>query len=391
MSKRTTRQGGRRISRRRKKVLLCVTGGRPQGVTRAIWGLARSDVPWLPDEVVVVTTRKGERRIIEHLFEGSQFARLCRALGVAGIDLRPENVRVITGAAGQPLEDIASADDERAAGDFIIDQVARLTDVGGSELRVALTGERHLIGFFAGHALSLLGRRQDRLVHVRVPAPAHRDPGFFFPRSGGEGPVSVTDVPFVRVDRLVSMRLLARHVDYATMCTAFEDRAHLEVRNAFRGIVFRFSRAFDIPCDSSHNVRPPRFEPRAAALYAYYALRARQRLPYISDAELLADPTYLLELYDACLLGGSSKSLDPKWRAQLTRDALISARSRIGRTLKTLIKDGSKYQSYRVHTCRQKRSYGLDLARDQIRFRDWSPLLDTTDRIGGPIGRAGRQ
>lgn len=384
MDQASTSVSNRGRARRRKRTLLCITGGRPQGITQAIYALSQMVQPWLPDEIVVVTTRRGRDAIVRCLFDNGVFEDLCRDAGLQGVDFSADKIRLIRGSRGRgmPLDDILTPDHDRAAGDFVLDEVARLTEDPDRELRVSLAGERYLIGFYAGHALSLLGRRQDRLMHVQVDESRHRDEAFFYPGAGGKdkhAEVAITDVPFMRVERLVSMRLLAKHADYATMCTAFEDRAHLQVRNAFRGMVFTFSRAFDIPCDSSHRVQRPRFEPRAAALYAYYAWRAHNSLPFVSDEELLSDPTPLLQMYDICLLGGTTKSFDAKWRKRLSRDSLMSARSRIGRALKTLIKDGAKYQAYRVHTCRDDRSYGLDLGAEQICFRDFALEADSRD------------
>src|SRR5262249_49174766 len=48
-------------------------------------------------------------------------------------------------------------------------------------LHVSLAGGRKTMGFLLGYALSLFGRRQDRLSHVLVDEPFERHSDFFYP------------------------------------------------------------------------------------------------------------------------------------------------------------------------------------------------------------------
>jgi len=216
-----------------RRILLCVSGLTPQVVTETVFALAAGR-QWVPDEVHVVTTTEGAQRARLLLLseQPGWFRRLCKDQGLPSIHFEPEGVHVLQSADGQPLEDVRTAQDNIAAADAIINLVRRFTAIDGSELHVSLAGGRKTLGFFAGYALSLLGRDQDRLSHVLVSEPFEGSPDFFYPtpyeRVIEVGPidrrrpvdcrdarVTLADIPFVRLRHGIDRRLLEGRIGFA--------------------------------------------------------------------------------------------------------------------------------------------------------------------------------
>ena len=204
-----------------RRILVCVTGLTPQVVTETVYALVTRQPPWIPTHVHVLTTITGARHARSLLLPDGQghFSRLCDDYGLTGIGFDESCIHVLADASGQPLDDIRSPDDNMAMADAIVARIAVLAADADSQLHVSLAGGRKSMGFFAGYALSLYGRPQDRLSHVLVSSGFETNPDFFYPPpvprtlTGRDGePLSTADarvdlaeIPFVRLrDRLPS-------------------------------------------------------------------------------------------------------------------------------------------------------------------------------------------
>jgi hypothetical protein len=88
---------------------------------------------------------------------------------------------VLHDRSGAPLPDIRTIEDNEAAADAITEHIRELTQSDDSALHVSIAGGRKTLGFFVGYALSLYGRRQDRLSHVLVTQPYESHPDFYYP------------------------------------------------------------------------------------------------------------------------------------------------------------------------------------------------------------------
>jgi len=162
-----------------RRILLAVTGLSPQIVTETLYALAcRSETPWVPHEVHLITTATGRREAELNLLadqkprgEPGWFHRLRDDYSLPPICFDTDCIHVLGDAAGTALDDIRTpADNERAA-DFITEIVRQLTGDEHSELHVSIAGGRKTMGYYLGYALSLFGRAQDRLSHVLVSEP----------------------------------------------------------------------------------------------------------------------------------------------------------------------------------------------------------------------------
>ncbi len=211
-----------------RRILLAVTGLAPQVVTETVYALTQQRTPlFIPTEMHLVTTVKGANRARLTLLsdEPGWFHRLRRDYHLPDIQFDEKHIHVLRDAEGRPLEDIRTPEDNEKAANFITDQVRRLTADRNSALHVSIAGGRKTMGFYAGYALSLFGRPQDRLSHVLVSPRFETNQNFYYvtPRSyviytnppesepldAKDAEITLADIPFVRLRQGLPERLLA--------------------------------------------------------------------------------------------------------------------------------------------------------------------------------------
>ena len=197
------------------RILLLVTGLTPQVVTETLFALMREGSESLPHEIRILTTSEGAERARLALLSDQPgwFDRFLKDFRLAPITLTAENIVVLHDGCGVPLADIRSAADNAAAADQVAEAVRQLTQNDDTSLHVSLAGGRKSMGFFAGYALSLWGRPQDRLSHVLVSEPFEQSWDFFYPTpyeriietrdrklaDCANAEVTLADIPFVRL------------------------------------------------------------------------------------------------------------------------------------------------------------------------------------------------
>lgn len=199
-----------------RRVLLAVAGMSPQVITETLYGLGHAPRPFYPTEVVVVTTGSGRQRILLELLgeEHGWFRRLYTEYPAMRVPrFSAKDVRVIATPSGE-LDDIRGEDEHALAADMIADCVREFTADDECALHVSMAGGRKTMGYFAGAALSLYGRAQDRLSHVLVSEAFESHPQFFYPApkqrviyhtrdqrplDSQDARVTLADIPFVRL------------------------------------------------------------------------------------------------------------------------------------------------------------------------------------------------
>lgn len=291
-----------------RRILLAVTGLTPQVVTETLYALAVEAAElWLPTEIHLVSTAEGAQRAKLSLLDSAtgQFHALCRDYGLAEIAFPPENIHTIVDAAGQPLTDIRTPEDNTLAADCLLGHVRRLCADDATALHVSIAGGRKSMGFFVGYALSLFGRAQDRLSHVLVSEPFESLTDFYYPpktprvlhtRDGR--PVHTTDarvmlaeIPFVRLREGLPKEALNHTAPFASLVAA--------AQQGIGQIRLRFDLATRTAwCGETPVKLPP-------ALLAWYAWLARQEQP-VGHRE--ADTHGYLETY-ARIVGPAHPSL----------------------------------------------------------------------------------
>lgn len=276
-----------------RRVLVCITGLSPQVVTETVYALARQAEPWIPTEVHVLTTVIGAKQARLSLLapDQNQFGLLVRDYALEAIRFDDAHIHVLEDAQGRPLEDIRTQTDNMAMADAILHRIAQFAMDDDCALHVSLAGGRKSMGFFAGYALSLCGRPQDRLSHVLVSPEFESHREFFFPPreprvlishnqervSTADAVVELADIPFVRLrDRAPSAL-----IEGGRFIEVVEAAQRLTVSPTLRVIAAERT----IECAGETIVLPPmRF-----AVYAWHALRTLEQ----------AEPAVVLSDFDA--------------------------------------------------------------------------------------------
>ena len=215
-----------RVNAKPTRILVCMTGTSPQVVTETLYALALREDPFVPDRLVIMSTADGATHARKTLLDPKtgQIFRLCRDYK---IPLSPKDVTLVClqGRNGGPLPDIRTAEENEDAADGILGTIRDLTRDPHTHIHVSLSGGRKTMGFYAGYALSLFGREQDRVSHVLVAPPFEYLPDFFYPTKkrgqlvitlpngetvdACEAQVTLAEIPVVRLRQALPPALLS--------------------------------------------------------------------------------------------------------------------------------------------------------------------------------------
>lgn len=202
-----------------KNVLFLVTGMTPAIITETIWALAcdpalNDSEHWIPDEVRVLSTEHGLNQIKSKLLDSGVFEQFKTDYPViAHLSFNAGHLHPIKNAEGEALSDLKTPEDNEFAADAINEHIAQLAKDEQIALHVSIAGGRKTMGFYAGYALSIHGRAQDRMSHVLVDERFETIGDFFYPtpverfvldRNGhswdaSKAKVWLAQIPFVRM------------------------------------------------------------------------------------------------------------------------------------------------------------------------------------------------
>lgn len=214
-----------------KRVLVAVTGVSPAILTETVWALAQQDTPWLPDQIISVTTRTGRKAIEDLLITGEGWVSLASALAQQGLDVEgrlafgaSDSIRVI-GDGTRDFDDLYTPEESGAAADFLLGVLRQYTEQPGTEIVASIAGGRKTMSALMMSCMSLLGRTQDRVFHILADDVFIRDnPGFLFPRNKREqkaAKVHLCEIPFVRVRGWYEKEYAAVPPSYMTLVNRF--------------------------------------------------------------------------------------------------------------------------------------------------------------------------
>ncbi|WP_310461262.1 CRISPR-associated ring nuclease Csm6 [Sphaerotilus sp.] len=227
-----------------RRVLLTVSGLSPQIITETLYALAVGELAeqrFLPTEIVALTTSEGARRIQLALLSESPggLHQLIRDYALPPVLFGEAQIHAVCDAQGTPLADIRSDHDNACMADAITSLVRDLTADPDCALHVSIAGGRKTMGYYAGYALSLFGRAQDRLSHVLVSAPFESSFEFYYPTpypkviqvEGGRSladaataVVSLAQIPFVRLRGVLPAAMLAERAGFQAVVQAADAR-----------------------------------------------------------------------------------------------------------------------------------------------------------------------
>lgn len=170
-----------------RRILLVVIGMTPQIVTETLYKLVvDAATPFLPSELHLLTTREGAQVSLQALLgsdnETGKLQQFCQDYALGNIAFDNNNIHIIADTEGNFIDDTAMTKHNRIAADYITQKICELTSDENCALYVSLAGGRKSMSFYAGYALSLYGRFQDKLLHVVVNKELQNHPDFFYPR-----------------------------------------------------------------------------------------------------------------------------------------------------------------------------------------------------------------
>lgn len=361
-----------------RRVLLAVSGLTPQIVTETIYALAVNELaPFVPTEVHLITSAEGARRAELSLLSDDLgwFHKLCSDYQLPGVKFDRSHIHVMCDAQGQPMNDIRSPADNRAAADFITAHVRSITADSGCALHASIAGGRKTMGFFLGYALSLFGRPQDRLSHVLVSEPFESSYDFFYPtpysrvlqtRDGqladtALAQVTLAEIPFVSLRHGLPTALLAGQASFND--TVLAARAAL----APPQLLIDLSRQCILAGD-----REVTLPPAELALLAVFARQVLQGAePLSAPTKGVPDPEWATRyLREYRLITGvlaDIASTENALRNGMDGDYFSQRKSKLEKRLKTVL--GPAAMAYRIHDGGTRpRLYTLTLSPDAVRF-----------------------
>ncbi len=173
-----------------RRVAVFVLGTSPAVITETLYVLLVQDEAFVPDEVHVITTKRGASDLESQLLAGPDgaWARLLRerAHTLQGRTPRltmKETVHLISHRSdSEPLYDIVNLQDNQAAARTIFEVLRTLKQVPGTRMHASVAGGRKTMSSYMAQAFSLLADPHDVLTHVLVNEPFERtSPPFYFP------------------------------------------------------------------------------------------------------------------------------------------------------------------------------------------------------------------
>jgi CRISPR-associated protein (TIGR02584 family) len=202
-----------------RRILLSTAGATAQIITETLYAINKDGLQW-PDEIRVITTTTGAKKVRQGLLVDGHLDRLCNELGRHRPAFDVDSIFIIPDANGQPVDDARSLADHEALGDFIMTQVRDITASQETILHASLAGGRKTMTFYLGYAMSLFGRSQDTLSHVLVSERFENLPDFWYPsrlqgdltrttRAGelvevlksADAQVTLAQIPFMRLNQ----------------------------------------------------------------------------------------------------------------------------------------------------------------------------------------------
>lgn len=229
----------------KKNILFLVTGMTPQIVTETVWALAcdsQNDDKWIPDEIHVLSTQDGLTQIKSRLFVDGIFSQFQNDYPhLKHVKLQESFLHVIQNAQGEALSDLKNPEDNEFAANAICEKVREFTANDQVTLHVSIAGGRKTMGFYAGYALSLYGRAQDRMSHVLVEEKFETARDFFYPTPKS---TYVTDRFGKEWDTKDAAVWLAQ-IPFVRLKDAVKDKHQLKGDDSFSQVVHKINESFN--------------------------------------------------------------------------------------------------------------------------------------------------
>jgi len=213
------------------RTLICITGMSPQVVTETVYALAKSDKTTIETTVHIITTSIGAQRARAVLLGGKspKFKQLCDDYNFSHFNLQDDNIHVVKNELGLPLADIRTHQENGAIANTITEIIRFETNKPNCSVHVSMAGGRKTMGFYAGYAISMFGRTEDRLSHVLVSEHFENHADFFYPSKQShmitahngllldtsQATITLANIPFVRMRHELPTKALIHKITFS--------------------------------------------------------------------------------------------------------------------------------------------------------------------------------
>lgn len=229
-----------------KNVLFLVTGGTPQIITETIWALAcdpENSEKWVPDEIHVMSTSYGLNEVRNKLLMKEKALEAMKKEFPQLAHLQLEESFLYTFIDGESeLADLRTPSENECAADQICKKVRDLAQ-DGVNLHVSIAGGRKTMGFYAGYALSLYGRVQDRMSHVLVDEKYEKGINFFYPSLNKSDFIVDRDNKTIGLSK--DAKVWLADIPFVRMQYAVKDKHQLKGEDSFSQVVNKINESFN--------------------------------------------------------------------------------------------------------------------------------------------------
>ncbi|HEO1826836.1 CRISPR-associated ring nuclease Csm6 [Acinetobacter baumannii] len=231
-----------------KNILLLVTGGTPQIITETIWALAcdpQHNEQWVPDEVHIISTRYGLNEVKNKLLGKDKILTRMKNeyAQIANLRLEENFLHCFTDQEGNELEDLRTPEENEFAANLICEKIRHFSSDEKVSLHVSIAGGRKTMGFYAGYALSLYGRAQDRMSHVLVDEKFEKGINFYYPSK------NENDFIIDRENKTIGLSKDAQvwlaQIPFVRLKEAVKDKHQLKGEDSFSTVVHKINESFN--------------------------------------------------------------------------------------------------------------------------------------------------
>ena len=232
----------------KKNILLLVTGGTPQIITETIWALAcdpQHNEQWVPDEVHIISTRYGLNEVKNKLLGKDKILTRMKNeyAQIANLRLEENFLHCFTDQEGNELEDLRTPEENEFAANLICEKIRHFSSDEKVSLHVSIAGGRKTMGFYAGYALSLYGRAQDRMSHVLVDEKFEKGINFYYPSK------NENDFIIDRENKTIGLskdaQLWLAQIPFVRLKEAVKDKHQLKGEDSFSTVVHKINESFN--------------------------------------------------------------------------------------------------------------------------------------------------
>ena len=232
----------------KKNILLLVTGGTPQIITETIWALAcdpQHNEQWVPDEVHIISTRYGLNEVKNKLLGKDKILTRMKNeyAQIANLRLEENFLHCFTDQEGNELEDLRTPEENEFAANLICEKIRHFSSDEKVSLHVSIAGGRKTMGFYAGYALSLYGRAQDRMSHVLVDEKFEKGINFYYPSKNENDFIIDRENKTIGLSKDANVWLA--QIPFVRLKEAVKDKHQLKGEDSFSTVVHKINESFN--------------------------------------------------------------------------------------------------------------------------------------------------